>query len=206
MLMRFSNEEIEIVKQYYPDNGASKTAEILNGIFGTNRDSDSIKRLASKHKIRCSELYLKNRLSKSSKERFDRIGRPNGFKQKPHEKGFIRLETVNGVQFYRMKTSTGWKTAGRAVWEQHNGPIPKGYKIIYLDGNSLNYDISNLVVVSPKVQYQIIRNKSYKLGDPELTKTLIKYYELRNAIGINSEQFRTYMRKFEKILDKEDMV
>lgn len=193
----FSEEEKELIRKYYPDNGAEKTAEMINIIFDTHRTYNSVIGTARKLGVKCNHNYIRDRLYKN--------GIKSGHINSANE-GYVRLETINGTKFYRMKTSTGWKTAGRAVWEQYNGPIPKDHKIIYLDGNSLNYSIDNLAVVSSKVQYQVIRNKSYKLCDPELTKTLIRYYELRNALGIDCYKFQKYMQKFEKILDKEDMV
>lgn len=36
----------------------------------------------------------------------------------------------------------------RYVWEKHHGPIPEGYQVHHLDKNKLNYDISNLCLLS----------------------------------------------------------
>lgn len=36
----------------------------------------------------------------------------------------------------------------RWVWESHNGPIPKGCQIHFLDGNRTNCDISNLEMIT----------------------------------------------------------
>lgn len=33
------------------------------------------------------------------------------------------------------------------IWEKNNGPIPKGMQIHHIDGNKLNNDISNLMLV-----------------------------------------------------------
>lgn len=38
----------------------------------------------------------------------------------------------------------------QAIWEHHNGPIPKGYHIHHKDGNTLNNDIANLECLSNK--------------------------------------------------------
>jgi len=36
----------------------------------------------------------------------------------------------------------------RHEWEQTYGPIPKGFNIVFKDGNSLNCDIDNLQMVT----------------------------------------------------------
>ena len=38
----------------------------------------------------------------------------------------------------------------RAIWEFHNGQIPRGYVIHHIDGNPLNNDLENLVCLSRK--------------------------------------------------------
>lgn len=39
------------------------------------------------------------------------------------------------------------KRLHRAVWEYHNGPIPKGYHVHHIDENRANNDISNLMLI-----------------------------------------------------------
>lgn len=39
-----------------------------------------------------------------------------------------------------------WTTYARWWWEQHRGPVPKGRRVIHLDGDSLNDDPANLAI------------------------------------------------------------
>ena len=43
-----------------------------------------------------------------------------------------------------------WRLKHLAVWEEVNGPIPKGYTLIFADGNPHNFDLENLVLVPRK--------------------------------------------------------
>ena len=36
----------------------------------------------------------------------------------------------------------------RVVWEQHHGPIPPKHVVRFKDGNTMNWDISNLEMIS----------------------------------------------------------
>lgn len=47
-----------------------------------------------------------------------------------------------------MPLQSRWKLVQRIVWEEHNGPIPKGHNIIFKDGDKRNFDIANLECVS----------------------------------------------------------
>lgn len=100
----------------------------------------------------------------------------------------------------------GRMSLSRYVYTWHNGPIPEGGVIIFLDGDSTNCHISNLYCGTPLLAYQICRNIHYKSHDPEITKTLIKYYELRNALGINADEFKAYERKLARKYKMEGLI
>ena len=56
------------------------------------------------------------------------------------------------------------------IYQEKYGKIPKGYKIIYLDGNRLNLDINNLRAVSYEEEL-IMNTKGYRFNNAELTNT-----------------------------------
>ena len=41
-----------------------------------------------------------------------------------------------------------WALKHRVIWEEANGPIPKGCNIQFRDGNKLNVKIENLYIIS----------------------------------------------------------
>jgi hypothetical protein len=43
-----------------------------------------------------------------------------------------------------------WKGKHVLRWEQANGPVPKGFAVIFADGNRRNFKLKNLVLVSRK--------------------------------------------------------
>lgn len=89
------------------------------------------------------------------------------------ESGYIRIKTDerNG-----QSSHPWWKWKHHVVWEQHYGPIPKGHKIIFLDGNPLNCDISNLKCVSESVHLKMNQNRYYN-HTPEITEAGIAVCE-----------------------------
>lgn len=56
------------------------------------------------------------------------------------------VQRFNGESFYLCGSyfQHKGKRLHRAVWEYHNGSIPKGYHVHHKDGNRCNNDISNL--------------------------------------------------------------
>ena len=61
--------------------------------------------------------------------------------------------TINIDGYRRVSISSKGKRRQRfehrVVWEQYNGPVPKGYEIHHRDGNRLNNAIENLEMVTP---------------------------------------------------------
>lgn len=58
--------------------------------------------------------------------------------------GETRTWRTNGKKQVFVKKNGRFTTQARHVWEQRNGPIPKGYNIIHKDRNPLNDNIENL--------------------------------------------------------------
>lgn len=188
----FSEEEKDFIKKYYPDHGPEKTTEMLNEVFKTNRTINSVKSMANgKLGLLVSNSFI-NELNKIKHEKM--------MKAHVKESRSIRKETKkDGRIYYKMKADNGqWRTPGIVIWENTYGPIPKGYRIIYLNGDNSDFSLDNLYLTSNKLAYQVISNKHYQVKNPEITKSLIKYYELRNALGVNCIQWRNIEQKFER--------
>ena len=62
----------------------------------------------------------------------------------------VGSERVNIYGYIEVKVAepNKWRAKHHLVWEEHNGPIPKGYIIYFRDGNPQNLDIENLRLVS----------------------------------------------------------
>ena len=61
-----------------------------------------------------------------------------------------RRDTGGKMYLYIKLADSKWEQLNRYTWEQHNGPIPKGMVVVYKDGNYLNNDIANLLMITKK--------------------------------------------------------
>lgn len=57
-----------------------------------------------------------------------------------------------------------WIMLKNYIWEQKYGKIPKGYRVIYKDGNNKNCCIENLVLLSTSAISQMNLNSMFKKG------------------------------------------
>ena len=95
-----------------------------------------------------------NKGKQISAEIYEKVA-PTMFKKgnKPHNtkpNGTINIRADKSgrlYQYIKIKDCQ-WELLQRYVWTQANGEIPPGSVVIFLDGNYLNCDISNLQVIS----------------------------------------------------------
>ena len=69
---------------------------------------------------------------------------------KPNGTINVRADKSGRLYQYIKIKDCQWELLQRYVWTQANGEIPPGSVVIFLDGNYLNCDISNLQVISRK--------------------------------------------------------
>jgi hypothetical protein len=61
-----------------------------------------------------------------------------------------RKDTGGKMYQYIKLADSKWQLLNRYTWEQHNGPIPKGMVVVYKDGDYMNNDITNLLMITLK--------------------------------------------------------
>lgn len=88
-------------------------------------------------------------LTKANKTSFKKRSRPHNWKPIGSERitsaGYIEVkykDEYNAVSNYELKQ--------RLIWMKYNGPIPNGYVVTFKDGNTSNFDIENLDLMSKK--------------------------------------------------------
>ena len=100
----------------------------------------------------------------------------------PHNKKKIGDEFIHeltGYTFVKVGEPRQWVQKQRYVYEQYYGKIPKGYNVIFADGNKKNFDIDNLMLVTEKEFRAMLDYKLFFKND-ELTKTGLLIAKLKN--------------------------
>lgn len=90
--------------------------------------------------------------------------------------------SVDGYIEVKVADPNKWRLKHAVIWEEENGPVPKGHCLIFLDGNKLNVSLENLHLVTRK---QLARlNQNHLISDiPELTKTGLIIADIYSKIG-----------------------
>jgi hypothetical protein len=84
----------------------------------------------------------------------------------------VGTECTGGGGYVVIKTAdpSVWKYKHVVIWEKAHGPLPKGYVIMFADGNKSNLRLSNLLIASRKV-LGVMNRCGLIFPQKDLTKT-----------------------------------
>lgn len=100
----------------------------------------------------------------------------------PHNYQPIGTEVITTDGYIKVKIGhpRKWKHKHILVWEKHNGSVPKGHVIKFIDGNPLNCNIDNLMTIT-KSEHGVIN--MYFSGAPiEHKQTILQLARIKIAI------------------------
>ena len=174
----FPREIKEYIFANFEGTGHLEMAKRLNDKFATNYSKTQIK-----------AFYGRNKLNSGLTGRFEKGRVPFNKGQKGKcacgsEKGWFKkghiptdwkpLGTIeirgDGHFWKKVEEPNIWKELHRIVWEEKNGPIPEGFCVTFLDGNSKNVEISNLALVS-RAENLALTRMCLRSEEPEITET-----------------------------------
>lgn len=180
--------------------GPKDMAQRLNERFGTSYTRDQLKSFYANHGLDSGTTghFKKGHVPFSkgkhmadylTPEQIEKV-RSNQFKADDIPRNWrpVGTETLRpdtGIIWVKVAEPSVWEMKHRVVWEQHNGPIPKGMNIIFLDGDRSNCDISNLMMVSDAELGHI--NNIERL-DGDVTQGRVLVYRLDRAIRRKTDE------------------
>ena len=203
----YTPEHKAFIEENYPGRTAHELVKMFNSHFGTQISEHKIISTAYRYGYKNGrDTTIRRGVRVSPETEFKKGQTPwnkglkcvNGsggvatqFKkgQRPHTYRPVGSErvTVDGYTEIKVADPKTWKQKQRMIWEQANGPIPKGYKVIFADGDRANFDIENLLLIS-SAQLAVMNARKLITEDPELTKTGAIIAELHLSIYKRKKQ------------------
>lgn len=172
----YTDEQLEWLKENYSKLGCREACKQFNERFNESRTFSSMKNFGTNHNVRVdADVATKNKLICGA--------RKDGSKRELKPVGSTRLECGRLM----IKTKEGWKASGKAVWEEVNGKVPDGYTVTHLDGDTTNYSVDNLALVTIR-QLGILSGCNLRSSNPEITKTAIIWSQLYDALGLKKNE------------------
>lgn len=143
--------------------------------------NDELRGMGKMHRFPKGHVPM-NKGQKMSNEVKTRI-RHTFFKKgsKPHNTQQVGYTRKNAEGYTEVKLADRvFVGLHRLLWEQHNGPIPKGMAVIFADGDKSNFDLENLVCVSRGDLAILNKNKKY---GKDIAETALLLSKLKNIIS-----------------------
>jgi len=189
--MKYEQEHIDFIKAH---QGASarEMAELFTEHFNIHVTKNQMKAVMYRNNISSGKTgrFEKGNIphskgQKMSKEQYEKC-KPTMFKKghipKNHRKIGSERITKDGYIEVKIEDPDVWGLKHRLIYEEHYGEIPAGYSVIFGDGDKLNCDINNLILVSRSELLIMNRNKLIK-NDSVLTKVGVNIAKLLDTMN-----------------------
>lgn len=96
--------------------------------------------------------------------------------ERTEKDGYIQVKVQDG------KLNKNWKLKHVKIWEDKNGPLPKGYIVIFLDGDNRNFDLDNLLAITKATNVRLNQNH-LRHRNKEITEAGVAFAELITSIS-----------------------
>lgn len=181
--IKWTEEQKQFIYDNYKGIGNKKLTEMFNKKFGTNI-INQIKYFKHNHHLNSglTGQFEKGNIPQNKGKKWDEYmpkKSQENCKKTCFKKGNIptnhrkvREERINVDGYYEIKIAepNKWELKHRYIYKQYYGSIPKGYNIIFLDGDKTNLDINNLKAIS-KHENLIMNEYKLRYTEKELTES-----------------------------------
>lgn len=186
-----TDEQDEFLHANYKGISNEELIKRLNDKFGTSFTVEQIKAYKSRNKLNSglTGRYEKGHtpINKGTKGMFNAGGNKTSFK-----KGIVPANRVpigtekersDGYVWVKVRDGHGnknWILKHVKVWEEVHGSVPKENVVIFLDGDTHNFDINNLQMISKATNARLNQNH-LRYPDKDLTSMGITIAEVIEA-------------------------
>lgn len=178
MAHKYTDAQVDFIRENVKGLGTKELTEMINNHFGLTLRVSQIKSFKSNNKLSSGldGQYINGHIP--ANKGIKGIC-PDGCEKTWFKKGHTPVNhrevgseriTVDGYTEVKVQEPNKWSLKHRLIWIKNNGPIPKGYAVIFGDGDRQNTDINNLIIVSRSQLVTMNKNKLIQ-KDADLTRT-----------------------------------
>lgn len=178
MKYNYSEENVKFLIENVKGISHKELTKRFNEKFNTNLSESAIANMKRKLKLTngIDTRFKKGQASwnkgkNMSQEQYEKCKRTmfqKGNLSNARPIGDERID-IDGYTYIKVKQPNKWVLKHRWLYEKEKGKIPKGYNLIFADGNRQNFDLDNLILISNSELF-IMNQKGLYKQDKELTK------------------------------------
>ncbi len=188
---KFSDEQIEFIREIAPGRYSAEITEMVNKQFHLDLKVSQIESCKKNHNIMSGIdsrfkkgmiPYNKGKKGSMSPEQYEKckatMFKKGNIPQNHRPIGSERIDR-DGYTYIKVAEPNKWKLKHRLLWEEHNGPIPHKHRLIFADGNRQNICLENLILVS-YAESLIMSQRELFSENAEFTKTGVNIAKVLN--------------------------
>lgn len=198
---KFTKEENDFIKQIYKGKGWQDIADEANKEFNINLNASQIGSFLRRNKLntgRSGRFQPGGTPWNKDKKGISIGGEQTYFRKghKPHNSKDVGSERVNsdGYIYVKVAQPNDWKAKHRLVYEKYYGQIPKDHIIIFSDGDRMNTNIDNLILIS-RGDSVLLNKHGYVNGDSATIEAGLNLVRLNRKIydlDVKGNQYEEY--------------
>ncbi len=180
---RYPAEVKEFIKSHYVGVGHQGMANMLNEAFGTNYTKGQMKAYYARCRLNSGRTgrFPKGHMPVRHIKKGEHLSPATEFEKGilPHNYRAVGSEVLrsDGYVYKKIAEPNKWRQKHVLIWEEANGPRPEKHVILFGDGNRMNFDLDNLILVS-QAQMAVLNYKKLIQKSAELTRTGIVVADL----------------------------
>lgn len=191
MIHKFTAEEKEFMNKYVPGHSYAEIQKAFTEKFKWQIKMSQIKNFIARNKLntgrngqfqkgltppnkgkRQSDYMSVDAIERTKATRFKKGQTPRNHRMVGSER-----VTKDGYIEIKVEEPDKWMLKHRLVWQQANGEVPKGYVLIFKDGDKTNATLENLILVKRAVNLRLNRTGLCE-HNGKLKGTAVKLAEL----------------------------
>lgn len=183
----FTPEEVTFIKKNCIARSFRELTVLFNKRFSLSLSVDQIKSAMSKRGLKNGNngCFPPGHVPHNKGMKGIRVSIATEFKKGNRPANYMPVgsERINGDGYIDVKVSdpNKWTAKHRIIYEQIHGPIPKGSIIIFADGNKLNIEPDNLLLVT-RGELAVMNRSGLIFADGELTRSGLLVARLKMKI------------------------
>jgi hypothetical protein len=194
----YTKEEIQFLAANVTCISCQELTDRFNSKFGVSLGVNQI-RAAKKNRHLSSGFDGRFNKGRIPANKGIKTGKPgiNVF-EKGHVPSNIRTvgtEIVKGDGYLWVKIAdpNKWRQKHRIMWEEKNGPIPRGSCLLFGDGDRLNVKLDNLILIT-RTQLSIINQKNLIRDDVDSTRSGLIIADVYHQIAVKTQKLKKKAR------------
>ena len=199
----FNPEQVDFLRKNYSGRSLAQITELFNNHFRTQRTQKQIKSAVGNrgitsgrtghfpkghkpwnHGTKCQGLTGANKTS-FKKGNVPPNRKPLGSERICSKDGYIYIKVAERDPYTGFPTR--YKQKHVHTWEQKNGPVPDGYAVIFKDGNKLNCDDPDNLVLVSRAELLMLNQIGHKDAPDEIKSSILALAKLRVRIFSNEK-------------------